>query len=126
MSKESLNLGKAAEERAVGVLKESGYKILFRNYRNKLGEIDVIALDRDTICFVEVKSKKSIRFGLPQEALARVKQRKILRVALSFLKENNLLEKKARFDVVALEFYQDKEKPKLIKGAFQVEESYAF
>jgi len=85
-------LGKSGEEAAVNLLKENGYKILMRNYRTRLGEIDIVASDQDTIAFVEVKTRQQDRFGLPQEAISLAKQRKISKVATLFLKENNLLD----------------------------------
>lgn len=119
MSKQNLNFGKSAEEDAVGLLRKNGYQIIARNYKNKLGEIDIIALDKDTVCFVEVKARRSERFGLPQEAITVSKQRQIFKVAVSFLKENNLFDKKARFDVVSVMFFkEDGPKLDLIRNAF--------
>lgn len=116
--------GKSGEELACGWLKKNGYKILLRNYQTKLGEIDIIAKDKDTVCFIEVKTRHSHRFGLPLEALSTFKQRQIVKVALLFLKKNNLLEKKARFDVVSIVYSKDRPKLDLIKGAFELDERY--
>ena len=124
MSKENLNFAKFGEEAACEFLKKNSYKILARNYKNKLGEIDIIAQDQETICFVEVKSRHSDKFGLPQEAILGHKQRQLSRVALSFLKENNLLDKKARFDVVSVMHSQENPKLDLIKNAFELEARY--
>lgn len=124
MSKDNLNLGILSEEKAAEFLKVNGYKILVRNYKTRLGEVDIIAKDKDTICFVEVKSRSSDRFGFAKEAVSRLKQKQISRVALSFLKEKKLLDKKARFDVVALDNYGSGEKISLIKDAFELEASY--
>ncbi len=121
MSKENLVLGKSGEEIAAGFLKKSGYKIILRNYKNRLGEIDIIARDKDTICFIEVKTRSSERFGLPQEAVSGFKQRQLARVALGFLKERNLLEQKARFDVVSIISSADSPKIDLIKDAFEID-----
>ena len=126
MSKEHLDLGKSGEELAAGLLKQNGYKIIARNYKTKLGEIDIIAEDKDTLCFIEVKTRKSDNFGLPQEAIFKHKQRQISKVAINFLKNNNLLEKKARFDVIAIT-YLEKDNPRLdlIKDAFELDSRYA-
>jgi len=119
-------LGKKGEETAVSLLKDNGYKILLKNYKTKLGEIDIIASDKGTICFVEVKTRQSDRFGLPSEAISKLKQRQISKVALTFLKEKNLLNKKARFDVVSIIYSEDKPQFDLIKNAFELDESFTY
>ena len=126
MSKQNLYLGKQGEEAAVSLLKENGYKILARNYKTKLGEVDIVAIDNDTFCFIEVKTRNTIRFGSPQEAVSRFKQRQISKAALMFLKENNLLDKKARFDVVSVLYSQDSPKIDLIKNAFGLSEQFTY
>ncbi len=124
MSKENLLLGKTGEETAVSLLKENGYKILARNFKTKIGEIDIIARDKDTISFVEVKTRHSDKFGLPQEAISSSKQRQISKAALAYLKDNNLLNKKARFDVISVILSGDEPKIDLIKNAFELEANY--
>ncbi|MBU3959139.1 MAG: YraN family protein [Candidatus Omnitrophica bacterium] len=126
MPKAHLYLGRAGEEVAISLLKKNDYKILAKNYKTKLGEIDIIAKDKDTFCFIEVKTRNSDRFGLPAEAISDSKQRHIARAALIFLKENNLLDKKARFDVVSV-IYSEKYRPRLdlIKNAFELDARYA-
>ncbi len=121
MSKEHLNLGKYGEELAVSLLKEQGYKIIARNYKSQFGEIDIIARDKETICFVEVKTRRSERFGLPQEAVSSFKQRQIAKCALVFLKERGLLDKKARFDVVSINYSQNNPQTDLLKDAFELD-----
>jgi len=126
VSKQHLYLGNLGEEAAVGMLKESGYKILARNYRDRLGEIDIVARDKDTFCFIEVKTRNSLSFGLPQEAVSRAKQRQISKAALNFLKKNNLLDKKARFDVVSVVYSGGSPRLDLIKDAFNLDPSYTY
>jgi putative endonuclease len=126
VSKEHIYLGKSGEDDAVGLLKENGYKIIVRNYKTRLGEIDIVASDKDTVCFIEVKTRHSDRFGLGQEAILGSKQRRIAKCALMFLKENNLLDKKARFDVVSVMYSQDTPKLDLIKNAFELDESFTY
>lgn len=116
--------GKKGEECAVDLLKKNRYRIIARNYRTRYGEIDIIARDNDTVCFIEVKSRSSDRFGLPQEALSAVKQRKIAKVALAFLKDNNLLDTPARFDVVCVLFDQPVPRAQLIKNAFELRQPF--
>lgn len=126
MSKQHIYLGIWGEEAAVNLLKENGYKILVRNYKTKLGEIDIIAKDKDTFAFIEVKSRHSDRFGLPAEAVSRHKQRQISKAALSFLKENNLLNKKARFDVISVIDSEGMPKLDLIKNAFELGQDFTY
>jgi putative endonuclease len=126
VSRQNLYLGKFGEESAIDLLKTNGYRILARNYKTKLGEIDIIARDKDTVCFIEVKTRHSDRFGLPQEAISRSKQRHIAKVALVFLKENNLLDKRARFDVISIMHSEDTSKLDLIKNAFELDQSFTY
>ncbi len=126
MSKQHLHLGNLGEEAAAGLLEDSGYKILCRNYKSKFGEIDIIASDKDTFCFIEVKTRKSLDFGLPQEAVSRLKRKKISKTALDYLKTNNLLKKKARFDVVSVVYSGEKPQLDLIKDAFSLDPAYAY
>ncbi|MBI4972359.1 MAG: YraN family protein [Candidatus Omnitrophica bacterium] len=124
MSKENLYLGKSGEEIAAKFLADNGYKILQRNYRSRLGEIDIIAKDKDTLCFVEVKTRISDKQGLPVESIISFKQRRISKAALVFLKEKNLLNEKARFDVVSILYESGRPNIELIKDAFELEERY--
>lgn len=126
MSKQGLYLGKKGEETAVGLLKDNGYKILLRNYKTKLGEIDIIASDKGTICFIEVKTRQSDRFGLPSEAISSSKQRQISKVALAFLKERKLLDKKARFDVISVLSSKDRPQLDWIKNAFELSNDFVY
>lgn len=121
MSKERIRLGKCGEEAAVDFLREQGYKIIAKNYKSRFGEIDIVARDKDTLCFIEVKTRRSERFGSPQEAVTAGKQRQIAKSALAFLKERALLDEKARFDVVSIIYSKDKAKINLIKDAFELD-----
>ena len=77
MPKTNIELGRSGERIAVNFLKINGYDIISTNFRNKIGQIDVIAKDKETICFVEVKTRRNQRFGQPTEAVEFSKQRKI-------------------------------------------------
>ena len=116
----NLEFGKVAENTATKFLKAKGYKILERNYKNKFGEIDIIALQEGVICFVEVKARHSLNLGLPQEAVTSSKQRQISRVAVSYLKSKKLLERPARFDVLALLYVGSQPEISLITDAFEL------
>lgn len=115
----NLDIGRQGEEIAFGFLNAQGYEILARNYKTKLGEIDIIARENGVYCFVEVKFRNSSRFGLPQEAVSKSKQRQIIRAAMLFLKENLLFEQKMRFDVVSIMHSGNLPQVQLIKGAFE-------
>lgn len=94
-------LGASGEQQAAEFLKEKGYKILETNFSNKIGEIDIIAKNKEFVVFVEVKARSTKAFGLPSEAVNFHKQQKIHQVALSYLKSKKILEKvQCRFDVV--------------------------
>jgi putative endonuclease len=126
VSKNHIFLGELGEGVAVQLLKEQGYKIWKRNYKTKLGEIDIIAKDKDTVCFIEVKTRHSDKFGSPEESISESKQKKIARVALLFLKEMNLLDKKARFDVVSVVYLKGELRPDLIKNAFELGATFTY
>ncbi|MDO8489036.1 MAG: YraN family protein [Candidatus Omnitrophota bacterium] len=124
MSENAIEFGKQAEKTAAEFLKANGYKILQCNYRNKFGEIDIIAQDKATICFVEVKARHSVNLGIPEEAVFTRKQIRICKVAISYLKTNNLLERLSRFDVLTLLYTDNLPKISLIKDAFELSASF--
>lgn len=95
--------GEQGEDFAVRLLKRNGYKIIERNFRTKLGEIDIVALSGDTLVFVEVKTRWSKKFGLPEEAVTPKKLRKIKRVGQLYSLTHPTAPKKMRVDVVAIE-----------------------
>jgi len=92
--------GTAGEAAACESLMREGMAILERNFRRPTGEIDVIAKDKRTIVFVEVKKRSSLRFGRPAEAVDRAKQLHILRTAMLYLMEKGLEDAPVRFDIV--------------------------
>lgn len=114
------SFGKNNESLAVIYLKRQGYHILEQNYRTRLGEIDIIAMDNETIAFVEVKSRSSAAFGSPKYAVTHQKQRKISLVALQYLKSTRQSHVRARFDVVAIFLDSGRNTIELIKNAFEL------
>jgi len=120
----NLEFGKAAEKAAADFLKAQGYKILEHNYKNKFGEIDIIAQQKGVICFLEVKARHSLNLGTPQEAVSLSKQRQISRVAVSYLKSKHLLERPARFDVLALLYVNRQPEITLITDAFELNANF--
>jgi len=95
-------LGGRGEELAAAFLVRRGYQVLARNYRTPHGEVDLIARQGGCLVFIEVKTRRSESFGLPQEAVHPAKQEKLRAVAAHFLQEQGLEEVPVRFDVVAV------------------------
>jgi len=122
MSKQRINLGRRGEEISVEFLRKQGYKIMDRNYRCPQGEIDIVAKDKDVLCFVEVKTRRTEKYGLPAEAVNCHKQEKLARVALTYLKEKNISQQELRFDVVSV--YPDR--IEIMKDAFLVTKDYIY
>ena len=112
--------GAQSESLAARLLKQRGYTILETNYRTPLGEIDIIARDRGTIVFVEVKARRSLGFGGPKWAVTPKKQRKISMVALYYLKTTRQSQAKARFDVVAIRSLTEPPQVEIIRNAFDL------
>ena len=115
-----IQTGKRGEDIAVAYLKNRGYRIIERNYKCLFGEIDIVAKDGDTVVFVEVKSRKSEKFGDPQGAVGREKQKKISRISLKYLDEKHLYPCDARFDVVAIKMLPAGSIVELIQNAFDL------
>lgn len=111
------DLGTKGEELAVKYLKGKGFKIIEKNFRAPFGEIDIIAEDRDTLVFIEVKTRTDDSFGLPFEAVDARKRERMRRIALLYLK-NLGKERPARFDVISIEIKDGSCKIDHIIGAF--------
>ncbi|MGI6265279.1 MAG: YraN family protein [Acutalibacteraceae bacterium] len=92
--------GAAGEMLAARFLREKGYTILMANYRCRLGEIDIIAVDRKYIAFVEVKTRRQDALYTPKEAVTLQKRKKLLQTAALFLKNHPEVRLQPRFDVV--------------------------
>jgi len=112
--------GEKGEDIACDYLRSRGYRIVERNYRCPLGEIDIVARDGDAIVFVEVKSRKSEEFGDPQLAVGMEKQKKVSRISLTYLKNKDLYPCNARFDVVAIKMLPEGSTIELIQNAFEL------
>jgi len=106
MSDTQQQFGRQSELLAAKFLVKQGYKILASNYSTPAGEIDIIAKEKDVIVFVEVKARRSDRYGSPERAITKTKQRKISMAALHYLKDRHLVNVKARFDVIAIRMYK--------------------
>ena len=111
-------IGDKGEELAVRHLKRQGYKILERNFSvHKIGEIDIVARDGEYLCFVEVRLRSRTDFGTPAQTVTTEKQRRIVRTAQYYIKNNGLENAYVRFDIA--EVYGDGNIT-LIKDAFWV------
>ncbi len=121
-------LGDKGERTAVKLLKESGYTILSRQYETDLGEIDIIALDGETVVFIEVKTRKNDSKGQPFEAVTLQKQRQLTRLASTFLKQHQLLNQPARFDVISIIWQSDQSVPEIqhFQNAFSASGDFQF
>jgi putative endonuclease len=113
-------LGTKGEDLAVRFLQKKGYRIVKRNYKTPVGEIDIIAKDGDTIVFIEVKTRTDISFGYPFEAVNNRKRQKLKNLALLYLKRQGK-ESPVRFDVLSIFCMDDGKKDiEHIKDAFEV------
>ena len=97
-------LGKSGEDLACAELERRGYAILERRYRTRVGEIDIIARDKETIVFVEVKARVSDDFGGGAAAITGWKQRRVAQMAVDYLSRHRLHDRPCRFDVVTVDF----------------------
>lgn len=124
MSRAGTELGRAGEAAAARFLESRGYTLVMRNFRHKTFEIDIIARDRDTLCFVEVKTRSSTRKALPREAVNAAKQKKMILGATWYLRRHGLNRQRVRFDVVEVVYPGKKPDPEtpprlnLIRHAF--------
>ena len=117
------SLGSYGESLAEGYLRALGYLILEKNFRHKLGEIDLIAQDRKTVCFIEVKTRQSTDQGQPFEAITPWKIRKLTQLATFYLKYRfKTVEILSRFDVISIVQENKDAEPRIdhIKNAFDV------
>ncbi len=119
------SLGQRGEKAAARYLKRQGYTIIARSQRERIGEVDIVAVDNHqdgnrTLVFVEVKTRESSIAGAPTDAVDDDKQRRLTRLALGYLKRNDLLEHPSRFDVISILWPQDAKQPEIqhIKNAF--------
>lgn len=115
-------VGESGERAAAEYLVNRGYAILERNFRSRGGEVDIVAKDRDgCIIFVEVKTRRSLTYGLPQLAVTQRKQHQISKGALTWLSKNRRYDNPARFDVIAV-LLQDGAAPQIehIPNAFDL------
>jgi putative endonuclease len=127
MTLEKIKSGKSGEDLAVSCLRKEGYRIIERNYRTKLGEIDIIADCKGCVCFVEVRSKNSLAFGSPEDTIIKKKQHQITKAALLYIKRHKLEDRSCRFDVACVEGVSGaRPEIRLIKNAFELDPRYSY
>lgn len=98
--KNNIETGQSGEVIAKEYLIDQGYNILETNYRNKIGEIDIIAMDRDILVFVEVKTRRDYSYGYAFEAVNIKKQRKIINTSMVYIKYKHLIDLQLRYDII--------------------------
>ncbi len=114
-----ISTGKEGEQIALAYLRKNGYRICEINFRCPLGEIDIIARDKTgDIVFLEVKTRKSIDLGYPEQAVGTRKQKKMSQLALWYLQKKKMADHNARFDVIAVTLLPEGNEIKLIQNAF--------
>lgn len=94
--------GNRGEEQAVQFLRKQGYKILARNFSTAVGELDIVAQEKKTLVFVEVKTRASNAFGGPIAAVTSAKQQRMVRAAIQYIKATTPKFDSIRFDVIGI------------------------
>lgn len=118
MSKYKRNLGLKGEKIALQFLRRNGYRIISRNFCCRLGEIDLIARQGKSTVFIEVKTRSSCEFGLPEDSINPKKIKHLLRCAQFYIKNHAHPEDDFRFDVVSVILGSTTTRINLIKNAF--------
>jgi len=115
---QKITTGKEGEKIAAAYLEKSGYRIIEINFRCPIGEIDIVAKDKNDLVFVEVKTRKSIALGYPEQAVGIRKQKKMSQLALWYMQKRKIADTSARFDVVAITLIPENAEIRLIQNAF--------
>ena len=113
-----LPLGRRGERAAEKYLRRNGYRIVARNYRAAGAEIDIVAMDGDTLVFVEVKTRRSRDAGAPEEAVDERKQKQIRRAAEIFATRYRADDVTMRFDIIAVDASGERLEIELLRNAF--------
>ena len=115
-----ITLGKQGEELARKFLEEKGFKILDTNWRHEKDEIDIVAMDKDELVIVEVKTRSTDFFGEPAEAVGYKKEKFLIRATEAYLEENNM-DIESRFDIIGIVLNNKQKKIDHIIDAFYPE-----
>ncbi|PFG31517.1 YraN family protein [Paramicrobacterium agarici] len=103
----TIEFGARGEAAACTYLEQSGYEILERNWRHRLGEIDIVALQGDTVVFIEVKTRSGVGFGHPFEAITREKASRLRRLAGQWAAGAQSVPRRMRIDAIAVLWPRD-------------------
>jgi putative endonuclease len=116
-----LSLGERGERAAARYLKRLGYKIVFLRHRLRYGEVDIVAVDGETVVFAEVKTRRDASRGRPAEAVDTERQTRLTRAASAFLKSHGLLSYSSRFDVIEVVWPAHQKRPNIqhLRNAFE-------
>lgn len=114
-------LGRRCEDLAADYLRRQGYRVIERNARMRFGELDVVARDGGTLCFVEIRARSSTHFGWPEESVTPQKRQRLVRLAQGYLQRLGVAPGPVRFDVLSILLGPDgaPARTRLIKGAFE-------
>jgi len=110
--------GRVGEELAAKWLEQQGYRILHRNFRFDRGEVDLIAEDGGELVFIEVKTRRGVGFGTPEEAVTPAKEEQMNKVAEGYLLKHGLEQQACRFDIVSIVYKGSDVTVSIIKNAF--------
>ncbi len=113
-----ITTGKEGEKIAAAYLEKNGYRIIEINFRCPIGEIDIVAKEKSDLVFVEVKTRKTIALGYPEQAVGIRKQKKMSQLALWYMQQRKIADTNARFDVVAITLLPETNEVRLIQNAF--------
>ncbi len=114
----SHKLGKAGEKAALQFLKKKNFRIVEQGFRFYKGEIDIIAYDMKTLVFLEVKTRRSHKFGFPEDALTPSKQNQLRKIALGYCTLHKIQDVECRFDVLSLNYTENEYSVSHIENAF--------
>ena len=107
------NVGRQGENQAVTFLRKQGYKIIEQNFKKPQGDIDIVAIDHDTLVFIEVKTRYSKAYGLPVESITPWKIRSLIKNAYLYTMLHPKLPKSLRIDVVSVDYIENPTHPKV-------------
>ncbi|HMM70187.1 MAG TPA: YraN family protein [Gudongella oleilytica] len=114
-----INTGRMGESLAIEYLTDKGYVILETNYRNKIGEVDIIAYYKNVLVFVEVKTRLGTNYGYAFESVDSRKQKKIANTSLMYLQKNRMSDVQVRYDVIEV-YPMEEERVNHFENAFSL------